>query len=204
MSRHISKRLPPLGIPRRSMLAEIGGGFGLTALTDLLAADETRPVPPQNTATKPPQRPAPVRRVIQLFMTGGASPMDLFDYKPELERLHGQMIGPKDKPEGFTAPAGAVMKSPFRFARYGETGRWVSELFPHQAKVIDEPAFLMAMTGRTNVHGPASYLACSGFTLPGFPCCGAWVSYALGSLSQNMPAFIVLPDPRGLPYNQKG
>ncbi|MFN9035164.1 MAG: DUF1501 domain-containing protein, partial [Planctomyces sp.] len=114
------------------------------------------------------------------------------------------MIGPKDKPEGFTAPAGAVMKSPFKFAQYGDTGRWVSELFPQQAKVIDEPAFLRAMTGRTNVHGPASYLACSGFTLPGFPCFGAWVSYGLGSLSDNMPAFVVLPDPRGLPYNQKG
>ncbi|MCE2795934.1 MAG: DUF1501 domain-containing protein [Planctomyces sp.] len=197
---------PPIThLPRRALLAEIGGGFGFTALTDLLAADE-----PGGTRTGPPpesdglHHPARVRRVIQLFMTGGASPMDLFDYKPELERLHGQMIGPKDKPEGFTAPAGAVMKSPFKFAQYGDTGRWVSELFPQQAKVIDEPAFLMAMTGRTNVHGPASYLACSGFTLPGFPCFGAWVSYGLGSLSDNMPAFVVLPDPRGLPYNQKG
>ena len=185
---------------RRSLLAECGGGLGLTALVDLLAADEPSPSP-QNTGL---HHPAKVRRVIQLFMTGGASPMDLFDYKPELERLHGQMIGPKEKPEGFTAPAGAVMKSPFRFAQHGETGRWVSELFPHQAKVIDEPAFLMAMTGRTNVHGPASYLACTGFTLPGFPCFGAWVSYGLGSLSRNLPSFIVLPDPRGLPYNQKG
>lgn len=203
MSR-LKTQLTAPGISRRSLLAETGGGFALTALTDLLAADEPRPAPIQGSGTQESPPAAPVRRVIQLFMTGGASPMDLFDYKPELERLHGQMIGPKDKPEGFTAPAGAVMKSPFRFAQYGETGRWVSELFPHQAKIIDEPAFLMAMAGRTNVHGPASYLACSGFTQPGFPCCGAWVSWALGSLSQNMPSFIVLPDPRGLPYNQKG
>ncbi len=96
-----------------------------------------------------------VRRIIQLFMTGGASPMDTFDYKPELERLHGQMLGPKEKPEGFTAPAGAIMKSPFAFAQHGESGRWVSSVFPEQAKLVDEMAFLMAMTTKTNVHGPA-------------------------------------------------
>ncbi len=148
--------------------------------------------------------PAKVKRVIQLFMNGGASPMDTFDYKPELERLHGQMLGPAEKPEGFTAPAGAVMKSPFQFSQYGETGRWVSTVFPHQAKIIDELTFLMAMTTKTNVHGPASYMMNTGFMLPGFPCLGAWVSYALGNLTENLPNFVVLPDPRGLPYNQKG
>ena len=137
-------------------------------------------------------------------MNGGASQMDTFDYKPDLERLHGQMLGPKEKPEGQTGPSGAVMKSPFAFRRHGQCGRWVSSVFPEQAKWVDSMAFLMAMAGKTSVHGPASYMMNTGFVLPGFPCMGAWISYALGSLSDNLPDFIVLPDSRGLPYNQKG
>lgn len=101
---------------------------------------------------------AKVRRVIQLFMTGGASPMDTFDYKPALEKLHGQKLGPETKPEGFTAPPGAIMKSPFKFEQHGESGRWVSSVFPLQAKEVDEMAFLMAMASKTNVHGPATYM----------------------------------------------
>jgi len=144
-----------------------------------------------------------VRRVIQLFMNGGASPMDTFDYKPALEKFHGQSLGPKEKPEGFTAPAGAVMKSPFAFRQHGESGRWVSEVFPHQSKWVDKMAFIMSMASKTNVHGPGSYMMNTGFLMPGFPCFGAWVSYALGNLTDNLPTFVVLPDVRGLPYNQR-
>ena len=144
------------------------------------------------------------KRVIQLFMNGGASPMDTFDYKPELQRRHGEMAGPANKPEGQTGVSGAVLKSPFEFKQHGQCGRWVSSVFPHQAKWVDEMAFLMAMQSKTNVHGPASYMMNTGFLLPGFPCFGSWVSYALGSLSENLPDFVVLPDARGLPYNQKG
>ena len=147
---------------------------------------------------------AKVRRVIQLFMTGGASPMDTFDYKPELEKLHGQKLGPKEKPEGFTAMPGAIMKSPFEFKQHGQSGRWVSSVFPHQAEEVDEMAFLMAMASKTNVHGPATYMMNSGFLLPGFPCMGAWISYGLGNLTDELPTFVVLPDAKGLPYNQKG
>ena len=192
-----------LTIPRRTLLQHAGGGFGMLALAELFAADQTDDSTSLHSSPGL-HHPARVKRVIQLFMNGGASPMDTFDYKPELERQHGKALGPAEKPEGFTAPAGAVMKSPFTFQQYGQTGRWVSSVFPHQASIIDEPAFLMAMTTRTNVHGPASYMMNTGFMLPGFPCFGAWISYALGSLSQNLPAFVVLPDPRGLPYNQKG
>ena len=137
-------------------------------------------------------------------MTGGASPIETFDYKPELERLHGQKLGPSEKPEGFTAVPGALMKSPFKFKQHGQSGRWVSEVFPHQAKWVDEMAFLMAMSSKTNVHGPGTYMMNSGFLLPGFPCLGAWTSYALGNLSDNLPSFVVLPDSKGLPYNQRG
>lgn len=188
-----SQSQPP--ISRRSALCQAGGGFGGLALAYLLASESHAQVALHH-APK-------VRRVIQLFMTGGTSPMDTWDYKPALEKHHGQMLGPKEKPEGFTAPAGAVMKSPFRFAQHGDCGRWVSEMFPEQAKLVDEMAFLMAMASKTNVHGPGTYMMNSGFLFPGFPCLGAWLSYALGNLNENLPTFVVLPDPRGLPYNQR-
>jgi len=181
---------------RRDFLWTMGGGFAGVALLQMVTRDVL--------ATGVTHHPARVKRIIQLFMTGGASPMDTFDYKPDLERLHGQMLGPKEKPEGFTAPAGAIMKSPFEFARHGQSGRWVSSVFPEQARLVDEMAFLMAMTTKSNVHGPATYMMNSGFLLPGFPCMGAWISYALGNLADNLPTFVVLPDAKGLPYNQRG
>lgn len=190
---------------RRDFLWQAGGGLGGLALLDLLARESRSEASP-NLANSGSglHHPARVRRIIQLFMTGGASPMDTFDYKPELERLHGQSLGPKEKPEGFTAMPGAIMKSPFEFRQYGETGRWVSSVFPHQAQVVDKLAFLMAMVSKTNVHGPGTYMMNTGFLLPGFPCLGAWVSYALGNLTDNLPTFVVLPDSKGLPYNQRG
>lgn len=184
---------------RRQVLLQSGGGFGALALAGMLQS----PGLAQHGVASVHHTPK-VKRIIQLFMTGGASPMDLFDFKPELERLHGQMLGPKEKPEGFTAPAGALMKSPYRFSQHGQSGRWVSELFPKQAELVDQMAFLMAMTTKTNVHGPGTYMMNCGFLLPGFPCMGAWISYALGSLTDNLPTFVVLPDARGLPYNQQG
>jgi hypothetical protein len=192
---------PPRLRSRRQFLHQLGGGFGSAALAGLVARQAAAGAPAIAPAF--PTFVPKVRRVIQLFMNGGASPMDTFDYKPELARRHGELLGPKDKPEGQTGVSGAVMKSPFAFKQHGQSGRWVSSVFPHQAKWVDEMAFLMAMTSKTNVHGPASYMMNTGFLLPGFPCFGSWVSYALGSLSDNLPDFIVLPDARGLPYNQK-
>ncbi len=190
------------GASRRRFLGQIGGGFGSVALTQMLTRDALSSRKDEFDGGL--HHRAKVRRVIQLFMTGGASPMDTFDYKPELERLHGQKLGPSEKPEGFTAMPGALMKSPFKFKQHGHSGRWVSEVFPHQAKWVDEMAFLMAMSSKTNVHGPGTYMMNSGFLLPGFPCLGAWTSYALGNLSDNLPTFVVLPDSKGLPYNQRG
>lgn len=186
-------------VSRRDFLAGLGGGIGSVALAHMLAREGVADAGVVGGL----HHPAKAKRVIQLFMNGGASPMDTFDYKPKLDRLHGQSIGPKEKPEGFTAPAGAIMKTPFKFRRYGERGQWVSEVFPHQAEWVDEMAFLMAMASKTNVHGPASFMMNTGFVLPGFPSMGAWISYGLGSLADDLPAFVVLPDPRGLPYNQK-
>ena len=180
---------------RREFLHRAGAGFAGLAVADLLAREGAAPA-----AHHAPK----VRRIIQLFMTGGVSQMDTYDYKPALERLHGQKLGPSEKPEGFTGMPGALMKSPFAFARHGQCGRWVSSVFPEQARLVDDMAFLMAMTSKTNVHGPGTYMMNSGQLLPGFPCLGAWVSYGLGRLTDNLPTFVVLPDARGLPYNQTG
>ena len=137
-------------------------------------------------------------------MNGGVSQMDTFDHKPELERRHGQRFDPGEHVEAPTSAPGNLMKSPFAFRRHGECGRWVSSVFPHLANCVDDLAFLMAVSSKTNVHGPASYMMNTGFLMPGFPCMGAWLSYGLGSLSDNLPTFVVLPDPKGLPYNAKG
>jgi hypothetical protein len=185
---------------RRRFLAQAGGGFGALALGDLFAAESLPPRPEFNGGI---HHQAKVKRVIQLFMTGGVSPMDTFDYKPELAKLHGQKLGPKKKPEGFVAMPGALMKSPFEFKQHGESGRWVSSVFPHQAEIVDDLTFLMAMTSKTNVHGPGTLMMNTGFVLTGFPCLGSWMSYGLGSLRDNLPTFVVLPDPKGLPYNAK-
>jgi hypothetical protein len=129
--------------------------------------------------------------------------MDTFDYKPELARRHGQKVDFGLKSAATSVP-GAVMKSPFEFRRHGQSGRWVSSVFPRIAEHVDDLAFLMAMTSKSNVHGPASYLQNTGFVLPGFPCMGSWISYGLGSLSRDLPTFVVLPDAAGLPYNNAG
>ena len=191
---------------RRDFLWRIGGGFAGLALTHLLGREALAdgPATPKAEFNGGLHHVAKAKRVIQLFMTGGASPMDTYDYKPELAKFHGQKLGPKEKPEGFTAMPGAIMKSPFEFKQHGESGRWVSTVFPHQAKHVDEMVFLMAMRTNTNVHGPATYMMNNGFLLPGFPCMGAWVTYGLGKLTDNLPTYVVLPDAKGLPYNQQG
>jgi hypothetical protein len=202
----ITPRAPHAGpIPRRSFLETIGGGFGGLALAHLLLRDESladlpAPRPEWNGGL---HHPAKVRRVIQLFMNGGVSQMDTFDYKPELQRRHGEKVDFGIASAATSAP-GALMKSPFEFAQHGECGRWVSSVFPHMAAHVDKLAFLMAMRSTSSVHGPASYLQNTGFQNPGFPSLGAWLSYGLGSLTDELPSFVVLPDHRGLPYNNTG
>jgi hypothetical protein len=183
---------------RRDFLGGLSTGLGGIALASLLGRDGSAAG-----ATTLPHFAPKAKRVIQLFMNGGASQCDLFDYKPELIARHGQKFDPGAgvRVEATVSTPGTVMKSPFSWAQYGETGRWVSSALPNLARHVDEMAFLMAMQSVSNVHGPAAYLQTSGFLLPGFPCAGAWISYALGSMADNVPAFVALPDSRGLPYN---
>jgi hypothetical protein len=182
-------------LTRRDFLGNLTTGLSGVALASLMQR--------QAFAATPLHHTPKVRRVIQLFMTGGASQCDLFDYKPRLIAQHGQTFDPGtgERVEASISTPGAVMKSPFTWAQHGQCGRWVTSALPHLARHVDQMAFLMAMQSASNVHGPAAYLQTSGFVLPGFPCAGAWISYALGSLADNVPAFVALPDARGLPYN---
>ena len=200
-------------LSRRDLLCRLGAGFGSLPLLQMLG--ESRLLA-QTDAAAPRSNPdfngglhhrAKVKRVVQLFMNGGASPMDTFDYKPRLAELNGQKFDPcaGAKVESVTgSPGFKVLQSPFEFQRHGQCGRWVSSLFPHIAGCVDDMAFLMSMTSKTNVHGPASYMQNTGFVLPGFPCMGGWLSYGLGRLTDELPTFVVIPDARGLPYNNQG
>jgi Protein of unknown function (DUF1501) len=187
---------------RREALWTLGGGLGGVALAHLLSRDGAFGAELNGGL----HHRAKAKRVIQLFMNGGASQQDTFDYKPELIKRHGQKFDPGGgaRVEAVTSAPGNVMKSPFEFKQHGACGRWVSSVFPHLAGYVDQIAFLMSVVTKTNVHGPASYQMNTGFQLPGFPCFGAWTSYGLGSLDDNLPTFVVLPDSRGLPYNNLG
>jgi hypothetical protein len=153
-------------------------------------------------APRPSHFPAKARSVIWLFMNGGPSQVDTWDYKPELARRHGQDLAGFDKNTGFfTDQVGPLMKSPFRFARRGESGAWVSEIFPRLGSHVDELAFIHSCFTNTNNHSPALFEINTGMSRMGFPCVGSWVTYGLGSESRDLPAFVVMYDTmgRGLP-----
>ena len=142
------------------------------------------------------------KAVIQLFMNGGPSQMDLFDPKPMLTRHHGDSFFDRIA-EDLTGPeaAGGLMGSPFRFQRHGEAGIWVSEVMPQLARQVDEICVVRSMQTTHPNHEPALYKIHSGQLLQGQPAMGAWVTYGLGSENQNLPAYVVLDDPLGLPVN---
>src|SRR5438105_4635547 len=185
---------------RRGFLWQAGGGLGGIALAQLLCADGLVAGQPASAVGRLHHR-ARAKRVIQLFMSGAASQVDTFDYKPELSKRHGQKFDPGGKIELFQSAPGLCMKSPWSWKPYGQCGKYVSSLLPHLADCVDDLAFLHAMVSKSNVHGPATFMQSTGFVLPGFPSMGAWVSYGLGSLRKNLPAFVVLPDARGFAPN---
>src|SRR5215212_11326055 len=190
-------------LTRRQCLLEMGAGLGGIALMHLLASERLLGSPLQASLQGGLHHVPKAKRVVQLFMNGGVSHIDTFDYKPALAKRHGEKVDFGIKTAA-TSEIGAIMKSPFEFKQHGDCGQWVSSIFPHMAECVDELAFLMSMASKTNVHGPASYMQNTGFLMPGFPSLGAWISYGLGNLNENLPTFVVLPDPRGLPYNATG
>ncbi len=192
-------------IDRRQFLWQTGGGLGGVALASLLANDRvlagTASSSMGSGAIGPLHHPAKAKRVVQLFMAGGASHVDTFDHKPLLNKRHGQKWDPGEKVELFQDGLGATFCSPWKWSRYGDCGKSLSEIVAPLGACVDEMAFIHSMAGKTGVHSQGTYLQATGFDTPGFPGAGAWVSYALGSANENLPTFIVLPDHRGFASN---
>ncbi len=192
-----------LPVDRRGFFQRMSGGICGAALSYLLVQDSARAsAPSADLAPRPPHFPAKAGSVIHLFMNGGPSQMDLFDPKPALDKYHGQSYFDKIAGEvEFIKDAGAIMRCPFKFARHGRCGAWVSEAMPHFTGVVDDVAFIRSMWTTNLTHEPAIYLVQSGKMGPGRPTIGAWVVYGLGTENQNLPAYVVLEDPLGLPVN---
>lgn len=183
-------------LSRRDFLWQLGGGLGGVALTTMLEEARAADNP---LSAKASHYPGKAKAVIQIFCPGGLSQVDTWDYKPELARRQGQPFDADGKLQFFASKPGNCQGSYWPFQQHGQCGRWISDLFPKLAQRVDDIAFIHSMQSKSALHGPAMFMANSGFILPGFPSMGAWVTYGLGSLSDNLPAFVVLPDPRGLP-----
>jgi hypothetical protein len=197
---------PAQPLTRRGLFHRVGAGLYGAALTYLLGRDLAETEGAGNRAydllPKRPHFEAKAKAIIHLFMNGGPSQMDLFDPKPALDRNHGKryfdkIAGEVENPQA----AGALMRSPFRFARHGQCGMWVSDAMPHLVRQVDDIALIRSLYTTNLTHEPAIYLAQSGKMGPGSPTIGAWVVYGLGSENQNLPAYVVLDDPLGLPIN---
>jgi hypothetical protein len=193
----------PLPVDRRSFLWTVGGGFGGMALSALLAEEQRAVAGPDRdrSADKHPHFTPKAKQVVQIFVSGAMSQIDTFDYKPELFKRAGKAFEPNGKVELFESIPGKVQPSYWPFEQRGECGRWISSLFPHLGTCVDDMCFIHSMVSKSNVHGPALFMMNSGFVMPGFPSMGSWVTYGLGTENKNLPAFVVLPDPRGFPMN---
>jgi hypothetical protein len=193
---------------RREFLGEMGTGLGCIALACLLT-EEAAASAVQNPKSKiynplaprPPHFPAKAKRVIQIFCPGAVSQIDTFEYKPELAKRHGQPMPGLTGVNSFQGGNGNLMQSPWGWKQRGQCGKWVSDLLPHLAECVDDLCFIHSLTAKSNTHGPAMLQMNTGFVVEGFPSMGAWVTYALGTQSQNLPAFVAIPDQRGLPPN---
>ena len=187
---------------RRDWLAASGGGLGSLALAAMLAADRDAAVASGATPVHPACVHAPkVKRVVQLFMAGAASHIDLFDYKPELVRRHGQPSDFGEPVEAFQNGLGPWLRPVWDFRPYGRSGKLLSDVAAPLGEVVDRIAFIHDMVSTSGVHSAATLLQTTGFVSPGFPGAGCWVSYALGSMNENLPTFVVLPDHRGYASN---
>ncbi len=198
-------------LDRRGFLGHMASGVSGIALSamlgerGLLAADAgageskaaARPADPM--APRPSHFPGRAKRVLHIFCTGAVSHLDTWDYKPELIKRHGQPMPGVEKLITFQGENGNLARSPWRFRPRGESGKSLSDLLPHLAACADDMCFIHSLTSKTNTHGPGEMFMSTGFTLEGFPSMGAWVSYALGTEDQDLPAYVAIPDPRGDP-----
>jgi hypothetical protein len=198
------------GRTRRELLWQAGAGFGAVALSGLLddryfasqsvAADGVsrfdNPLSP-----KRPHIPPKAKSVIFLFMYGGPSHIDTFDYKPAMVGMDGKTVKVRTAGRGGQKNEGRIVEPRWKFQQYGECGKWVSDLFPNLAGCVDDIAFLHSVTADSPQHGSAMLQMNSGKILTGSPCLGSWVNYGLGSENQDLPGFVVMLDPRGGPIS---
>jgi hypothetical protein len=203
------------GQTRREFFWEAGGAFTGVALAGMLlkdgflarqalAADGVTPLPapaPNPLLPKSPALPGKAKSVIFLFMYGGPSHVDTFDYKPELYKFDGKTIKVKTKGRGGDRNEGRVVGPKWNFRQHGQCGAWVSDLFPHVATCVDDIAFVKSMYAESPIHGSAMLMMNSGKLLGGAPALGSWVNYGLGTVNQNLPGFVVMLDSTGGPIS---
>ena len=195
-------------LDRRNFLSHSTTALGSIALTNLLgldgllAASNPGPVldPVRPYAPRQPHFPARAKNVIVFFCAGAVSQLETWDYKPKLIQWDDKPL-PGGPAVTFQGPAGNLARPQYAFRPRGQTGKWVSDLIPHLAELTDDIAFVHSLTSKSNTHGPAENFLSTGFVLDGFPSLGSWVTYALGSESQDLPAYVAIPDPRGVPQN---
>jgi uncharacterized protein (DUF1501 family) len=201
-----SQQSPPTGchlLNRRGFLGDTATALSSIALTSLLAGDRllvAQPVidPARPNAPRPAHFPARAKNVLVIFCAGAVSQLETWDYKPKLIEYDGKLLegGPAVT---FQGPAGELARPQYPFRPRGQTGKMVSDMIPHLAELTDDFAFVHSLTSKSNTHGPAENFLSTGFVLDGFPSLGSWITYALGSESQDLPAFVAIPDPRGVP-----
>ncbi|WP_207396445.1 DUF1501 domain-containing protein [Bremerella alba] len=193
-------------LDRRRFLTGAASGLGAIALASLLgqegllAADEQSIDPSRPYQARSSHFSGAAKNVIVIFCAGGVSHLDTWDYKPELEKRDGMPMenGPAVT---FQGPAGNLARPQYRFRPRGQTGKMVSDMLPHLAELTDDLTFIHSLTSNSNTHGPAENFLSTGSVLDGFPSLGAWVTYALGCETQELPAYVAIPDPRGVPQN---
>jgi uncharacterized protein (DUF1501 family) len=191
-------------LDRRRFLGDSATALGAIAMASLLqqdgllaapapAIDPARPFQP-----RPGHFPAKAKNVVMIFCAGAVSQLETWDFKPELIKHDGQPLegGPAVT---FQGPAGELAQPQYAFRPRGETGKLVSDMIPHLAELTDDIAFVQSLTSKSNTHGPAENFLSTGSVLDGFPSLGSWLTYALGSESQELPAYVAIPDPRGVP-----
>lgn len=193
--------MTPAALDRRSFLSWSAQGLGSVALASLLGDERVaRAAPQPGEAADPPPHFAPrAQRVVHVCLCGGMSHLDSFDYKPQLARYHGQPLPTSEKPETFFGKVGLLRKNDWEFRPRGESGLLISDLFPHLAEQADELTVIRSMVADSANHTPATFQENTGFRLNGFPVLGSWLSYGLGCATNELPAYVVLPDTRGMP-----
>ncbi len=202
-------------LSRRASLGNMMYGLSSIAMAGLLQQhgllaeeplEEKTPIhpvidPSNPNAQRDPHFPSPAKKVLMIFCSGACSHLDTFDYKPELIKRHGQPMPGGDDLVTFQGKQGNLTRSPWEFTPRGESGKMISTLVDHIGEHADEMAFIHSLTSKTNTHGPGENFMSTGFTLDGFPSIGAWMTYALGSEVDDLPAFVAISDPRGTPQS---